>query len=106
MIITYGELHALLSDIEVQQNRSPAFTLFHRGNIKRLFEQNRIRIQTLQETLKKLVQEHAAKDENGNPVLTTAENGTQQLMFENELERKAYLDAFTKFATTQIDLIY
>jgi len=27
-------------------------------------------------------------------------------MFENELERKAYLDAFTKFATTQIDLIY
>jgi hypothetical protein len=102
-VISYHQLHLLITDIETQQANHPSFGLFNAAKINNLFQKNRIRIQTLQDFLAKNVRDFAKKDDNGKAVISTVE-GRQELTFENELDKKAYLDAYEAFATKTFEL--
>ena len=58
----------------------------------------------MKEFLTKITVEHALKDEKGDLVITTFENGRQELTFPDELERKAYLDKYNEFANKTFEL--
>jgi hypothetical protein len=103
-IITNRQFHDLITDIETQSSMHPSFTLFNGPKIKMLIDNNKIRIQSMQEFLVKIMNEFSKKDETGQVIVTTHPNGRQELAFENELDKKAYLDEYEKWATKTFQL--
>jgi len=72
---TYGQLQAILNDINRRCAESPAFELFHREKIKRLYQLNAIRIQALFDRRNKLFEANVKKDEKAGNYLQVEQDG-------------------------------
>lgn len=105
--LTYADLNDIEQDIQLQQRRSPAFSLFNREKIKRFYQQNRVRLQVLSDTMKKLITEYVLHedDEKGNPKPVTHEvEGQLQYKFIDEEKEEEYEAKAKEFMNMSIEI--
>jgi hypothetical protein len=94
--INYHALRAIVDDIEVQQRRSPAFSLLNREKIRRFYQQNGLRVQTLNKNLDQFVTDYVVHEE-GKPKTQDGENGRKEYVFVSDQQKEEYLAKYNEF---------
>ncbi len=98
---TYSDLLALRHDIQTQSNESIAFRYFNRQKIKTFFNDNKIRLQIMDDYLKVLYDTHVCKDAQGKYIKDDIKNDWQYVSSAGEEIFKA---AFEKFMNASISI--
>jgi len=96
---TYGQLQAIINDINRQCTQSPAFELFNREKIKRFYQQNAIRIQSLHDRRNKIFEANVKKDEKGEHYLQVDVDGKKDWDFISDEHKAVFEKETAEFLT-------
>lgn len=97
-----GNLVVILNDID-KCMQSPAFAIFLGQKVKRFKEQNRMRIQALEDNCVALINKHVLKDDKGNPEMMLAD-GKNKFRFKSDEDEKEYEKEYTVLMGKQFDI--
>lgn len=96
---TYHYLNLVLTDIQQQCLRSPAFALFNHNKTKAFHSENAVRIKLLQDGMKLIRDKYCKMDENGNPLI---ENGN--VVFEDDAAKESFVKEWTEFGAKEFEI--
>lgn len=99
----YQQLLMILIDLQKLQSTSPALTFLMQAKIKRFYEQNNLRIQSLKKNMDEIAEKHVKKTENGK-LSTIKVNGSDEYEFESDEQKAAYGKAYNDFMSIRFEL--
>lgn len=101
--LTNRQLSAILADIQMWENNSPAFAIFMKEKIKRFRQQNHLRIQSLQDEFQKLIDKHVQKTPDGQPEIMALKD-KQKFRFLDDEHENQYEEEYKKLMDKGFDV--
>ena len=102
-LVNYHTLAAIMEDITLQSQRSPAFAYFNKQKILNFHSKNKVRIEIFQQKAQELLNFYVQKDKNGKFIMTIVGNA-QQYLFHDAEAKATFTERYNEFCKQEFHI--